>query len=47
VNCFPDCSAVAKPILELTGEDVLDAGVAIMAKPPGKRVGSISLLVRR
>ncbi len=30
--------------LELTGEDLLDAGVAIMARPPGKRVSSISLL---
>ncbi|TCT24496.1 chromosome segregation protein SMC [Thermomonas haemolytica] len=30
--------------LELTGEDLLDAGVTIMARPPGKRVSSISLL---
>ena len=30
--------------LELTGEDLLDTGVAIMARPPGKRVSSISLL---
>jgi chromosome segregation protein len=30
--------------LELTGEDLLDAGVAIMARPPGKRVSNISLL---
>ena len=30
--------------LELTGEDMLDAGVAIMARPPGKRVSNISLL---
>jgi chromosome segregation protein len=28
----------------LTGEDVLDAGVAIMAQPPGKRVSNIHLL---
>jgi len=30
--------------LELTGDDLLDAGVAIMARPPGKRVSNISLL---
>jgi chromosome segregation protein len=30
--------------LDLTGEDLLDTGVAIMARPPGKRVSSISLL---
>ncbi len=30
--------------LELTGEDLLDAGVTIMARPPGKRVSNISLL---
>ena len=30
--------------LELTGEDLLDTGVAIMARPPGKRVTNISLL---
>jgi chromosome segregation protein len=30
--------------LELTGEDLLDTRVAIMARPPGKRVSNISLL---
>ncbi len=30
--------------LELTGDDLLDTGVTIMARPPGKRVSSISLL---
>ncbi|MEO6171213.1 MAG: chromosome segregation protein SMC [Lysobacter sp.] len=30
--------------LELTGDDLLDTGVAIMARPPGKRVSNISLL---
>jgi chromosome segregation protein len=30
--------------LELTGEDLLDTGVAIMARPPGKRVSNITLL---
>jgi chromosome segregation protein len=43
-NCFHACSAVGRRTLELTGEDLLDAGVAIMAKPPGKRIGSISLM---
>ncbi len=41
---FPRLFGGGQAHLELTGEDVLDAGVAIMAKPPGKRVGSISLL---
>ena len=30
--------------LELVGDDVLEAGVAIMARPPGKRNSSISML---
>ncbi|MDO4709107.1 MAG: chromosome segregation protein SMC [Pseudomonadota bacterium] len=30
--------------LELTGDDLLDTGVTIMARPPGKRVSSITLL---
>jgi chromosome segregation protein len=30
--------------LELTGDDLLDTGVAIMARPPGKRVSNITLL---
>jgi chromosome segregation protein len=30
--------------LELTGEDMLDTGVTIMARPPGKRVSNITLL---
>ncbi|MEO8742309.1 MAG: chromosome segregation protein SMC, partial [Lysobacteraceae bacterium] len=30
--------------LELTGEDLLDTGVTLMARPPGKRVSNISLL---
>ncbi|MDG4553520.1 MAG: chromosome segregation protein SMC [Candidatus Competibacter sp.] len=41
---FPRLFGGGQAHLELTGEDVLDAGVAIMAKPPGKRVGSIGLL---
>ena len=30
--------------LELTGDDILNTGVSIMAQPPGKRNSSISLL---
>ena len=30
--------------LELTGEDLLDTGVTVMARPPGKRNSSIHLL---
>ena len=30
--------------LELTGDDLLDTGVAIMARPPGKRNSTIHLL---
>ncbi|MFO1371249.1 MAG: chromosome segregation protein SMC [Candidatus Competibacteraceae bacterium] len=41
---FPRLFGGGQAHLELTGEEVLDAGVAIMAKPPGKRIGSISLL---
>jgi chromosome segregation protein len=41
---FPRLFGGGQAHLELTGEDVLDAGVAIMAKPPGKRIGSITLL---
>ncbi len=41
---FPRLFGGGEAHLELTGEDVLDAGIAIMAKPPGKRIGSISLM---
>ena len=41
---FPRLFGGGQASLELIGEDTLDAGVAIMAKPPGKRIGSISLL---
>ncbi len=41
---FPRLFGGGQAHLELTGEDVLDAGVTIMAKPPGKRIGSLSLL---
>jgi len=41
---FPRLFGGGQGYLTLTGEDTLDAGVTIMAKPPGKRIGSISLL---
>ena len=41
---FPRLFGGGQASLELIGADTLDAGVAIMAKPPGKRIGSISLL---
>jgi chromosome segregation protein len=41
---FPRLFGGGRAHLELTGEDALDAGVTIMARPPGKRIGSISLL---
>ena len=41
---FPRLFGGGHAFLELTGEDLLDAGVSIMARPPGKRVTNISLL---
>ncbi len=41
---FPRLFGGGQAHLEMTGEDLLSAGVAIMARPPGKRVSSISLL---
>src|SRR5690606_12440038 len=41
---FPKVFGGGHAYLELTGEDLLDTGVAIMARPPGKRVSNISLL---
>ena len=41
---FPRLFGGGQAHLELTGEDALDAGVAIMAKPPGKRIGALTLL---
>jgi len=41
---FPRLFGGGHAYLELTGEDLLDAGVSIMARPPGKRVTNISLL---
>ncbi|MBX3725662.1 MAG: chromosome segregation protein SMC [Xanthomonadales bacterium] len=41
---FPRLFGGGHAYLELTGDDLLTTGVAIMARPPGKRVSSISLL---
>ncbi|MFZ1640180.1 MAG: chromosome segregation protein SMC [Candidatus Contendobacter sp.] len=41
---FPRLFGGGQAHLELASEDALDAGVTIMAKPPGKRIGAISLL---
>jgi len=41
---FPKVFGGGHAYLQLTGEDVLDAGVSIMARPPGKRNSSIHLL---
>ncbi|MEO8461232.1 MAG: chromosome segregation protein SMC, partial [Dokdonella sp.] len=41
---FPRLFGGGQAFLELTGDDLLSTGVAIMARPPGKRISSISLL---
>jgi chromosome segregation protein len=41
---FPRLFGGGQAYLELVGDDVLEAGVAIMARPPGKRNSSISML---
>jgi chromosome segregation protein len=41
---FPRLFGGGHAYLELTGEDLLDTGVTIMARPPGKRVSNITLL---
>ncbi|MEZ5513822.1 MAG: chromosome segregation protein SMC [Steroidobacteraceae bacterium] len=41
---FPRLFGGGHAYLELTGDDILDAGVAVMARPPGKRNSSISQL---
>lgn len=41
---FPRLFGGGHAYLELTGEDLLSTGVSIMARPPGKRVTSITLL---
>ena len=41
---FPRVFGGGHAYLELTGEDLLDTGIAIMARPPGKRNSTIHLL---
>ncbi len=41
---FPRLFGGGQAYLELSGENLLDSGVSIMARPPGKRVSNISLL---
>lgn len=43
-NLFPKVFGGGTAWLELTGEDLLDTGVAIMARPPGKKNSTIHLL---
>jgi len=41
---FPRLFGGGQGYLELTGDDLLETGVAIMARPPGKRITNIHLL---
>jgi len=41
---FPRLFGGGQAYLELTGEDLLDTGVTVMARPPGKRNSTIHLL---
>lgn len=41
---FPRLFGGGEGYLELTGEDLLETGVTIMARPPGKRITNIHLL---
>ena len=41
---FPKVFGGGSAYLELTGDDLLDTGIAIMARPPGKRNSTIHLL---
>jgi len=43
-DLFPRVFGGGQAYLELTGEDLLETGVTIMARPPGKRNSSIHLL---
>ena len=44
IELFPKLFGGGKAYLELTGDDLLNAGVGVMARPPGKRNSSIQLL---
>ena len=41
---FPKVFGGGRAYLQLTGKDLLDAGVSVMARPPGKRNASVNLL---
>ncbi len=41
---FPSLFGGGQARIELTGEEILDAGVQVIAQPPGKRTSSIHLL---
>jgi chromosome segregation protein len=41
---FPRLFGGGHAYLELTGDDLLNTGVSIMARPPGKRISNITLL---
>ncbi len=41
---YPRLFGGGKAYLEMTGDDLLTTGVAIMARPPGKRLSSIQLM---
>ncbi|HVT36453.1 MAG TPA: hypothetical protein VHE37_12775, partial [Nevskiaceae bacterium] len=43
-EAFPRLFGGGEAYLELTGDDLLDTGVRVMARPPGKRNSSIQLL---
>lgn len=44
IDLFPKLFGGGKAYLELTGDDLLNTGVGVMARPPGKRNSSIQLL---
>ncbi len=44
VSLFPKIFGGGSATLELTGQDLLDTGVAVMARPPGKKNSTIHLL---
>ncbi|HEY9034079.1 MAG TPA: chromosome segregation protein SMC [Pseudomonadales bacterium] len=43
-DLFPKVFGGGRAYLEMTGDDLLDTGIAIMAQPPGKRNSTIHLL---
>jgi len=43
-DMYPRLFGGGEAYLELTGDDLLDTGVSILARPPGKRISTIHLL---